>query len=172
VARVISERSNWVDLIVMRLAHPSNSTNLSNGFQTILSRSPRPVLALPGKAVEPRRILLAYDNSPKGREALHTTAYVANNWKIPTTVLYVQENHSAASQLEETRQYFDHYNANVEFIQRSGPEVDTILGVASEKEIDLLVMGGYRSNPFLRLFRHSTVDAILRRSPIPVLVCR
>lgn len=172
VARVISERARWVDLIVARLAHPPNSASLSNGFQTILSRSPRPVLVLPGKAVEPNRILLAYDNSPKGREALYTTAYVANNWKIPTTVLYVQENRSAASQLEETRQYFDKHSAQVEFLQRDGPSVDTILEVAAEKEIDLLIMGGYRSNPLLRLMRSSTVDAILRRSPIPILVCR
>jgi nucleotide-binding universal stress UspA family protein len=172
VSRVISERARWVDLIVTRLAHPPNSTELSNGFQTIINRSPRPVLALPGKAVLPKSALVAYDNSPKAREALYTAAYIANNWRIPITVLHVQETHSAASTHPEARQYFDKHNSDVEFIQRSGSEVEAILEAAAEINVDMLIMGGYGRNLILRLFGDSTVDSILRRSPIPILVCR
>jgi hypothetical protein len=70
IVRQICERARWVDLIVMYPANPPGSkllSRLSSGSRAVIYRSSRPVLTAPGVASTPRRILLAYDGSPRRR---------------------------------------------------------------------------------------------------------
>jgi nucleotide-binding universal stress UspA family protein len=53
-----------------------------------------------------------------------------------------------------------------------GPVVDTILGVAQADSSELIVTGVARSEALSRIVLGSTVDALARRSPVPLLVVR
>lgn len=79
--RRICERALWTDLVVVNLAHPPAPrplARLSSGFGTLIRRCPRPVLTVPRAASEMRRALLAYDGSPKAKEALFGATYLSN----------------------------------------------------------------------------------------------
>jgi len=41
-----------------------------------------------------------------------------------------------------------------------------------EEGADLLLMGGYGYQPFIKAFLGSTVDRVLREAWFPVLICR
>ena len=51
-------------------------------------------------------------------------------------------------------------------------ESEAILNIAEAQNCDLIIMGGYGRSPILEVVLGSAVDAVLRTSPWPVLVCR
>jgi nucleotide-binding universal stress UspA family protein len=53
-----------------------------------------------------------------------------------------------------------------------GGAAEAILESAASADADLVIMGGYGYAPLLERVLGSTVDRLLRESPIPVLVCR
>jgi nucleotide-binding universal stress UspA family protein len=49
---------------------------------------------------------------------------------------------------------------------------DVILHEACKHKADLILMGGYGYPPLLEALFGSTVDDVLRRAKIPVLICQ
>ena len=96
ISEKILERSNWVDLVILNMAYPPQSqilAKLNSGLHTVISRLSRPLLAVPGDAiVNFEKSLVAYDGSPKSKEALYVAAYLAANWGTQLTLLIVEEN--------------------------------------------------------------------------------
>ncbi len=96
IARSICYWSRWMDLVVLSLHHPTQSGpahRFASGMRTILHRCPRPVLTVPALSAPLESMLLAYDGSPKAREALHLAALLNQRWKTPLRVLHVQQHH-------------------------------------------------------------------------------
>lgn len=176
VARKICERARWADLAVVSLAHPPARPpvgRLGSGFRTLIRRCATPVLAVPGAFSPLSRPLLAYDGSPKAREALYVAAYVAGRGRVPLTVLSVSEGgRSAAGALDEAAAYLEPYDVQAHLVEGPGPVAQTILQTAQQSENDLILMGGYGHSPVLELVLGSAVDQVLRHAPCPVLICR
>ncbi|MGH2522274.1 MAG: universal stress protein, partial [Anaerolineales bacterium] len=107
----ICERAVLADLVVLNLAYPPGPqplARLSSGFSAIIRRCPRPVLAVPGLASPLGRALLAYDDSPKAKEALFVATYLTEQWKIPLVVVTVVEaNGTTPETLEHARKYLE-----------------------------------------------------------------
>jgi nucleotide-binding universal stress UspA family protein len=59
-----------------------------------------------------------------------------------------------------------------EFVTRLGDAVDVILGIADERDVDLIVVGTEEPGFFERLLRGSLSQAVARRAPCDVLVVR
>ena len=59
---------------------------LSSPFRTVINRAPCPVLGLQGRACQFKRGLLAFDGSPRSREALFVATYMAEIWKTELIV--------------------------------------------------------------------------------------
>jgi nucleotide-binding universal stress UspA family protein len=117
--------------------------------------------------------LLAYDGSPKSQEALFVAAYLTGRWKIPLTVLTVMEQDGDMSEmLMDAHNYLKARGIQAEFLDRRGPVADTILDIAEERHVDLILMGGYGLGPVAEAMLGSTVDEVLRTSDRPVLFCR
>ncbi len=94
IARKISERAIWNDLVVVKLAHPIGTRpfqKLSSGFRNLLLRCPQPILVVPKKVAPLSRAMLAYDGSPKAKEALFVAAYMAEQWKMSVVVATICE---------------------------------------------------------------------------------
>lgn len=178
IARTIVDRARFTDAIVLHLAHPPEDSTvgrLNANIRTILRRSPRPVFLVPQAAQPLRRILLAYNNSPKSREALFIATYLAGAWDIPLFVLSIDDptNENLAEQeLASAEAYITEHGVQATYISETGPVAETILATAAQFDCSLLLIGGYKANPVIELMRGSVVDQLLRESTIPVLVAR
>jgi len=176
IARQICDRARWVDLVILNLAHPPGpqpASRLSSGFGTLIRRCPRPILAVPGKTSPLSSALLAYDGSPKGREALYVAAYLAAQWRIPLVALTVSEEGKDTEKiLQSTSQYLNSGSTKVTFIETRGEVGAAILAAARDQKSELLIMGGYGHRPVMEVMLGSAVDQVLREADFPVLICR
>jgi nucleotide-binding universal stress UspA family protein len=176
IPRVIVERARLADLVVLSLSNPyapQATARLSSGLRTILNRCPTPVLMLPGPVAQMERILVAYDDSPKAREALFMATYLGGQWGVPPIVITVVENgRDNAEALDYAQEYTQSHGVEGVFLAVAGPVAPTILASAEEHDVDLIIVGGYGSSPLLEIALGSTVGDVLRNTRRPVLVCR
>jgi nucleotide-binding universal stress UspA family protein len=172
----ICERAWLADLVVAPLLHPPGAhfrTRLSSEFRTLIQRSARPVLAIPEMPSSFSRALLAYDGSPKAKEALFVATYLLGRWKVPLVVLTASERNSTNSLLEaEVSNYMEERGVQATFIGKKGQAGRVILETAEAFATDLIIMGGYSRSPVKDLVLGSSVDEVLSGSKHPVLICR
>ncbi|MBN1878350.1 MAG: universal stress protein [Anaerolineae bacterium] len=173
------ERARWGDLLVVNLAYPPGLkvlAKLKSGFRTLLHRSPCPLLAVPSGTVSPlKRILLAYNGSPKAREALFVTAYLAARWPdVSVIVVTVQQgNKMDRGIMDYAGAYLESYGIQATCVfEERGSVVTGILSNAETYNCDLLVMGGYSHGVVLELLLGSALGRVLRESRWPILICR
>ena len=178
IARKICERACWADIVILNLNHPPGpapAARLASGFRTLIHRCCRPILAVPQVSPQLDRLLLAYDGSPKAREALFIAAYLTGKWQHQLDVLIVAENQTsqkATRALLSAKEYLQSRRVQANFLTRRGKVADTILSTAAERATDLIIMGGYGFSPVLEMVLGSAVDQVLRETRIPVLFCR
>ncbi|MBM3187259.1 MAG: hypothetical protein FJZ90_00875 [Chloroflexi bacterium] len=177
VAQRIIERARWSDLVFInqRREHGQWSERpLGTIFQTVLAQTPRPIMAVPGtKVVPPQHVLLAYDGSPKAREALYVLRYILTCWRIRGTIVTAEGNGCDQEMLGAARQYLEESGAEgVAMRCERGPAHEVILKVMGEENADLLLMGSFGYRPLLKAVLGSTVDRVLRVAWFPVLICR
>jgi nucleotide-binding universal stress UspA family protein len=176
VAATICKRAALSDLVVLNLAHPpapQGLARLSSGFHTIIQRCPRPVLAVPQPWPAPQRVLLAYDDGPKAREALFVAAYLGEAWHTALTVVTIREAGTTGDPLNHAREYLEMHELQANFIARGAePVATTILLAAEDDRSDLIVIGGYGGHPVVQAVLGSTVDQVLRAARRPTLICR
>lgn len=180
IDREITERARWVDMVVInqRREHGRWAEQpLGTIFQTVVSRAARPVLAVPGTNVTSlRRVVLAYDGSPKAREALFVLRHLVTCWKTEGLILGVEAPGISQKMLEQAQAYVQgsDYPDNVRVGTRyeKGAPAATILRVMGDGKGDLLLMGSYGYQPLLKALLGSTIDPVLREAWFPVLICR
>jgi nucleotide-binding universal stress UspA family protein len=176
VARTICERSHWADLVVVGLAHPPDPqpvAKLGSGFRTLIRRCPTPVLAVPGAFSPLSRPLLAYDGSPKSKEALYVAAYLAARGQVPLVIVTVVEGREVTPDaLAEVEDYVTEHGVQARLVSEYGPVAEVILQIAEAHDSDLVLMGGYGHGPVAEVVLGSAVDGVLRASRQPVLICR
>ena len=176
VTKAICDRALLADLVILSLTHPPADqpfVRLGSGFRMLIQKCARPILAVPGDPTPMDRALVAYDGGPKSKEALFVAAYLAARWAIPLTVLSVEgAGVDAEDMLEEADEYLHTRGVRAKKILRAGVVSDAILRAAEEEGSQFLMLGGYGSHPVLEVVLGSQVDAVLRQSRIPVLICR
>ena len=129
-------------------------------------------LAVPGPASLPSRALLAYDGSPRADEALFVAAYLAGQWEMPLVVATAENDHVKVETQARAREYLEAHDVRAAFERKTGPAAEAILRTADERECDWIIMGSYGPNPLIEVVKGSTVDAVLRATKKPVLICR
>lgn len=177
IARTVCERALLADLVVLNVAYPPAPqplARLGSGLRTIVQQCARPILAVPGEVAPFRRMLLAYDDSPKAKEALFVAAYLADRWHLPLVVLTMLEAGQVTAEAAERAQaYLDWHEVQAEYLIREGSEASTVmLEVAAERDCNLLILGGYGQHPMVEMMVGSSVDRLLRDSRWPMLICR
>jgi nucleotide-binding universal stress UspA family protein len=179
VSQTICDHAYWNDLVVVGLSHlpgPHLTERLSSGFSTLVRRCGRPVLAVPGSVSPLENLLLAYDGSPKAKEALFVAAYLAGKWQRPLTVVSVagerSAERSAAETLTHARQYLQSRRVHAFYLLERGDAASALQRAAEARGSDLIIMGGYGFRPLLEVILGSTVDEVLRWRRWPVLICR
>ncbi len=175
VPRQVCLRSRWMDLVVLSVSYPPGTQileKLRSGFRTIVQNCARPILAVPHSAAQCKRALLAYDDSPNAREALFMAAYIALRWHCELTVVSVAgEKILAERRLQNADSYLQQYGLQAQLRAYTGAVTPALIETTQSEGCDLILMGSY-GGPVRELFLGSTVDEVLRSSPIPVLICR
>lgn len=175
IAREICSRARWTDLLVASLSYPPSENafaRLGHGFRDLIRRCPLPLLAVPGEATRLERPLLAYDGSPKSNEALFIATYIAGQWQADLWVITITEGSAGQAALDRARQYLESHGIQAQYRLETGPVPRTLLNTAQEHHSDLLIMGGYGSKPLFDLLIGSSVDQVMRKSRLPMLICR
>ncbi len=171
-ARKIMERAVLTDLVVMRVIYPPSAglSGLASPVRAIISRSPRPILALPDVSSSLERAVLAFDGSAKSKEALFVAAYLAEEWHTQLTVFTATDGTTEAVQ-DYARQYLELHEVQAEFVTQKGG-TEALKTVAIERNANLVLMGGYSGAILKEMTIGSSVNYMLRESTIPVLICR
>jgi len=176
VAETICDRAEVNDLIVLRLSHPPSRnifSRLSSGMRMILRRSSRPILVVKRQVSTLNHILVVYDGSQKAKEALFLSSYFADRHKRRLSVLTIEDDEERGRKLiREAKVYLgDACDFSLLRHGNNGLE-ETIIATAAEINADLIMMGGYGFSPILEAIFGSTVDGVLRRTYLPVMVCQ
>jgi nucleotide-binding universal stress UspA family protein len=183
--KAILERSRWNDLVVVNLNSPTFSKDaikLDPGFRELVLRCPRPILVVHGQkrmksVVQLSSPLLAYDGSPKAKEALYISTYLAEKWNLPLVILGVSEpGKEILPVLEAAGNYLrdrlgDQENA-FKLVAREGLIANIILLTVEEENCDWIIMGGYSDASLASLLLENFLDKVLRSTRRPVLICR
>jgi len=90
------------------------------------------------------------------------------------TVLTIDHESRSAQEIQKpARQYLEKNQIPANFIlHESGPRAEIILNTAKDQQNDLILIGGYKASPVLEVVLGSVVDEVLRKSRIPVMICR
>ena len=178
IARKISERAAWNDLVVVNLSHPIGTQpleKLSSGFRKLILRCAQPILVVPQRTSPLNAAMLAFDGSPKAKEALFVAAYLAEQWQMKLVVVTISEKNSPVEAQEAaafSQNYLEEHGIQAIYARCDGPVAPTLLVMAEETQSDLIIMGGYGTSPIFSLLSDDVVDQILRGSSRPILLCR
>ena len=171
----ICYRARWTDLVVVSLSHPPGPQpvdRLSSQFGQLVRRCPRPVLAVPRTHAVLDRLLLAYDGSPKAKEALFVSAYLAAQWQARLTVVVGLDKKVTGETAAHARAYLEAHGVQAHYVVEKSAPAPLILAAAREQDCGLLLMGGYGRHPVMEIVVGSVVDEALRTRNRPVLICR
>jgi nucleotide-binding universal stress UspA family protein len=180
VARQIVARAAFSDLVMLALNCPPGLSileRLASGLQTILKRTPRPVMVVPTDASPMQHALLAYDGSPKAEEALFVATYLASRWQIKLSVVTVSSNGNgkldAAKRTQaRAKTYLSVAGVSADYVLAVGPAAQTLLETAANQEVDFMVMGGFGLGSMKSLVLGSTLNRVLLEYKHPILICR
>src|SRR5258706_6119040 len=178
----VCQRALLTDVIVLNVGHAPllGLSSLNSGLRSIIWCSARPILTVPhrpgvpsgGKISPMDKALVAFDGGLKSREALFVAAYLAEVWKTALTVLTVSEGGKISPPMQDyARSYLELHEVQAEFMTVDGP-LDTFLDVIKEREINLVLMGGYSGTALKEVILGSAVNFLLRKADCPLLICR
>lgn len=162
------------DLVVLNVSHAPGPglSSLGSGLRSIIWRSARPVLTVPARTSPLDNAMLAFNGSPKSKEALFVAAYVAELWKTSLVVMTLTENDNTSPDVQDyARAYLELHEIEADYIMVDG-SMDAILDVGKERDINLMLMGGYSGTALKEVFIGSMVNNLLRKFEYPILICR
>ncbi len=175
----ILERSFFTDMVIVKMNYSPGIQpiqKLRSGFRTLVRKSSQPLLVVPGKMREVKRLLLAYDGSPKSKEAMYIAAYLAISWKVELYILTTYRDETFKDEMKkyinEARSYMRFGGVFYKAHLRKGLSGQNILNFVNENEIDMVIMGSYGSTPLKEVMSGSTIDYVLDGIQIPVLICK
>lgn len=171
----ICERAVLTDLIVLKLSNPPGTgvSALGSPYRTIIGRSSRPLVAVPARAIEARRALLAYDGSDRSKEALFVATYLAELWKVELIVFTALDGKKVtADALDYVRRYLDLHEIEAEYVLSERGAMDFLKQTVEEKGAELVLMGSHGGSVLNQVLVGSALDYMLRESNIPIFVCR
>jgi nucleotide-binding universal stress UspA family protein len=176
IAQTIIDRARWNDLVVMNLAHPPGSSivaRLGSGFRLVIKRSTRPILAVPPGAVSQfDKMLVAYDGRSKSKKALVMAASLVKRWQAQLVIVTAYEKNAPDPRIvDDAHHYLEQRKIEANFVIESEKAVDAIMETAVSHNCNLIVMGGYGTQSVVEVMYGSPTNAVLRLTPVPVLIC-
>ncbi|MGW8323775.1 MAG: universal stress protein [Thermodesulfobacteriota bacterium] len=176
VANVISDEAKKADLVIIaqRGQHERWSSGLlGSTTESVVRKSPRPVLVTPNTFREFENVLVAYDGSVESNKALKTTLelFAYSETRLKSVVITHDEKRCEAL-TEEIEAFVSPYQVDVDIECLEGEPSREILRYAGDKRIDLIVMGAFGHSRLHDLVLGGTTAYIIRNATLPVLLNR
>ena len=176
VPGMIAEEAKKVDLVIIaqRGEHERWSSGLlGSTTESVVRRSPRPVLVTPASFREFRNVLVAYDGSVESNQALKTTCETfAFSDTVIKAVIVTGDPKRCEALSQEIKAFVSPYEMDVDIECLRGEASKEILGYAEAMQIDLIVMGAFGHSRIHDLILGGTTAYIIRNSTLPVLLNR
>lgn len=153
--------------------HPDNSDYLGRNFRHIAHRIKLPLLVGGNSMKHLKKLLLAYNGGERAKKALAWTKQLQNHGFLEMLVLLVKEDDGPSTKIwrEEIDSEFSQSRMrDFRVATQRGNPADEIVKTAMKSESDLIIMGGYRHKSLLEWLEGNTLDSVLRKIPLPVLV--
>jgi nucleotide-binding universal stress UspA family protein len=153
--------------------HHGKADYLGKNFCHIAHRSKIPLLVGGDKAKPLKKILIAYNGRERAQKALDWAKRFQDNGSFEMLALVVQEeDHPSVHDWEEDvkSEFSQNRIKNFRLITQKGNAAERIAETAVKSESDLVIMGGYRHKALFEWLEGSTLDSVLRKMPLPVLV--
>jgi nucleotide-binding universal stress UspA family protein len=153
--------------------HPNISDYLGKNFRYTAHRTEVPLLVGGDSAKALNKILLAYNGSTRAKKALQWAKQLQQQGSFEILALVVQEDDdfSIRDFEKEVKTEFSQSGVkNFRLIMRKGIPSDEISITAMDSKSDIVLMGGYRHSAVLEWLEGSTLDSVLRKITLPVLV--
>jgi len=176
VPNVIAEEAKRVDLVV--IAQHGEHAQWSSGLlgstaQTVIRKSPRPVLIAPREYRDIKKVLIAYDGGNESTRALKTACETFANLPCELQVVCVTDDDEHADTLAtEVRDYVGHHGIEVALTRLSGDAPKVILQHAAQHGFDLIVMGAFGHSRLHDLILGGTTAYMIRETTIPIMLNR
>ena len=172
ITELICQRSVLTDLLVLNIIHPPEPglSSLGSGLRSIIWRSARPILTIPGAVSPLDNALVAYDGSTRSKEAVFLAAYLAQRWNTRLTVMTITDNPDSDVQ-EFVRAYFKEHEIEADFLLTNGGHEQFLVEIKN-RNINLVLLGSYSGNALQEIFLGSAVNYLLRNAACPMLICR
>ncbi|HEY4706231.1 MAG TPA: universal stress protein [Thermodesulfobacteriota bacterium] len=164
VANEITEKAKVADLVVIGRRGVNAQFEyglLGSTTESVLRRSPKPVLIVPESFTEPNNPLLAYDGSPSASRAMHSAAEWAKTLDLQLTVLTVSPTEDDPV-LSEAAAYLKPYDIKARFVHRKGDAPIVIENYYKENGHDLLFMGSSHHSRLVEMVLGSTTEHVMR----------
>jgi nucleotide-binding universal stress UspA family protein len=148
--------------------HEGDAHHLGQSFRRLAHHARLPLLIGGDEERRVRRLLLAYDGSERTQPALSWASLLQRTLPAEVVAVAVQENG-----LQETQEWLAEARSNLadcRSVPRLGQPDEEIVAVAEEHQADLIVMGRYHHTALLGWLMGSTIDRVLQRTQLPVLI--
>jgi nucleotide-binding universal stress UspA family protein len=175
ITKKICERATMTDLIVLKIVHPpvGGLAALRSPFRTIITNSSCPMLAVPAKATQLQRALLAYDGSELAKEALFVATYLAEIWKTELIAFTAPDGAKLTADAQDhVRRYLDIHEVEAEYIVSEHGAMEYLKKTVEGRNVDLVLMGSHGGSVLQQVFIGSALDYMLRESRVPTFICR
>ncbi len=175
VVNVILDAASHADLLVLG-RHGQGAAfagpHLGSVFEAVVRHAPCPVMATQAEVTPLLKILVAYDGSQRAQDALTIAANLTQSQNRDLVVLVVNDGHPDMLNIfAQAKDWLDEHNIPAKTLFEEGEPAETILRVAREEAVSLIVIGAYGHSRFLEIFFGSTVDEVVHQAIVPVLIC-
>ncbi len=147
--------------------------HLGSSLERVLRASDRPVLVASRAWHPPRRVLVAFDDSPG---AVKAAALAADHALLAGlechVVMAAADGADTGPALARAREPLQRAGMDCTVAAVVGDPADALPAYADAHDVDLLVMGAYGRSRVRELLLGSTTATLLRRCLLPVLVVR
>lgn len=175
IVDVLLEAEPQVRLFVMgrQGVAQASTAPLGRHVERAIRAVSRPVLVVPGTFVDIRRAVIAFDASPTATRCVAMVAASPLLAGVALDVVMVGNIDAAKRvRLDEAVAQLCAAGLQAQAVTVDGEAESALLAQLERSEADLLVMGAYGHSRIRHLLVGSTTTALLRRSPVPVLLLR
>jgi nucleotide-binding universal stress UspA family protein len=176
ISNIIAEEAKRVDLLIIaqRGEHEKWSSGLlGSTTDSVVRKSPRPVLITPNLFRTFANVLIAYDGGIESNKALKTACELFTPMNINLKVAFATEQEDTYKEMmNEVEEFIGPYHLNIEFVWLKGDAGKEILNYTEHNALDLIVMGAFSHSRLHDLILGGTTAHVIRKSTIPVLLNR
>jgi len=173
----IAEYSLTSDLAIVgrdSRAEPSRSGLFGATAEAVIRKTTKPVLIVPRDGQISGSILLGFDGSPGSKIAARLTVYLAGGLDEPVHVFVDSKDKGrAVTRFEDVRQLVSGLPSPIRETSSTLGRPDVkLVDAARDANAGMIVMGAFGRNRITDYFIGSNAAAVVRTSPVPVLLAR